>query len=140
MGARDQLCSILLIENLDAVLAKDVASTSRTHTPPFNFFRVGPHQITHGALVRHLLLPINGLDLIQGVDVGGEATVHAEDLLVDDGRQWEEVHNFGAVAPDVYTAILAQTFVVEAVDLRNLPTLMVPSDQSDVLRVAYLQG
>lgn len=43
-------------------------------------FRVGPEQVTHGPIMRHLLLPVNCPDLVQGLDGGGEAAMHAEDL------------------------------------------------------------
>ena len=59
-----QLRPILLIEHFDTILPKDVASTSRAHTPALNFLRIAPHQIAHGSFVRHLLLSINRLDLI----------------------------------------------------------------------------
>lgn len=43
-------------------------------------FRVRPEQVTHGPVVRHLLLSVNCPDLVQGLDGRGEAPVHAEDL------------------------------------------------------------
>ena len=43
-------------------------------------FRVGPEQVTHGPVMRHLLLSVNCPDLVQCLDGGGKAPVHTEDL------------------------------------------------------------
>lgn len=47
--------------------------------PPLTF-RVGPEEVTHGPIVRHLLLSINRPDLVQSLDGRGEAPMHTEDL------------------------------------------------------------
>ena len=44
--------------------------------------------------MRDLLLPVDGPDLVEGVDGGGQTTMDTEDLVVDDGRQAEVVENF----------------------------------------------
>lgn len=85
MRPSNQLRSVHLIKALDTVLSKNEASTTWTDTPALNFFWVAPHQIAHGSLVRHLLLPIDSLNLIKCVNVWREATVHAEDLLIYNG-------------------------------------------------------
>jgi len=46
--------------------------------------------------VGHLLLPVNGPDLVQGVDGGREAAVNAEDLVVNNGGEAEIVENLAA--------------------------------------------
>ncbi len=65
--------------------------------------------------------------------------MHAEDLIIDDGGQGEVVEYLGAVAPYIDGAVLAKALVVEAVDLGDLPGLMVPSDQPYSIRVTNLQ-
>lgn len=46
-------------------------------------FRVRPEQVTHRPVMGHLLLSVNGPDLVQGLDGGGETPVHTEDLHRD---------------------------------------------------------
>ena len=70
VSPRDQFRAILLIENFNAILSKDVASSPRADTPALNLLRVAPHKIAHGAFVWHFLLPIDGLDLVECVNVG----------------------------------------------------------------------
>lgn len=50
--------------------------------PRVHVLRVRPHQVAEGAFVRDLLVPLNGPDLVQGLDVWGEASVHTQNLLV----------------------------------------------------------
>lgn len=59
--------------------AKGKAQLPLPHLPALTF-RVRPEQVTHGPVVRHLLLSVNCPDLVQGLDGRGEAPVHAEDL------------------------------------------------------------
>lgn len=51
--------------------------------------------------------------------------MEAEDLIFDEGGEREEIEEIGEVFPNIGVAILAQTLVVEAVDLRNLARFVV---------------
>ena len=90
--------------------------------------RVAPDQVCHGALVRDLPEAIDDFDLVDAVDAGAEAAVHAEDLVVDDDGQGEEVEHVGEVVPDVGVAVFAVAFGVEAVGLRYASGLVVAAD------------
>lgn len=61
-------------------------------------------------------------------------------LAIDDGRQAEVVKDLSAVAPHGHRAVLAQTLVIEAVDLGDLTALMVAPDQGDAVRIANLEA
>ena len=89
--------------------------------------------------MRHLLLAVDGADLVERVDGGREAAVHAEDLVVDYGRQADVVEHLGAVLPHRDRAVLAQALVVEAVDLSDLARLVVAPDERDAVRVAHFE-
>lgn len=49
----------------------------------------------------------------------------AEDLIIDDGSQWEVIKDLCAIFPDIEASILPQALVVEAIDLCDLPRLVV---------------
>ena len=57
--------------------------------------------------------------LVYGLQRGAEAAVHAEHAAVDDGAEREVVEDLAAPAPHVRGAVLALTFVVEAVYLEG---------------------
>ena len=65
--------------------------------------------------------------------------MHAEHLVVHDCAEGQVVKDLGAVAPYVDTAILAQTLIVKAVHLRDLPRFVVATDQGDAVGVANLR-
>ena len=65
--------------------------------------------------------------------------MYAENLLVYNGSQWQEVHDLCAVSPDVHGAILAQALIIEAVHLRDLPRLVIAANQRDISRVPHLK-
>jgi len=66
-------------------------------------------------------------------------STHAEDRVVDDGREAEAVEDVDARLPDGGVAVLLEALVVETVDLRDLSALVVAADQGHALRVPDLQ-
>ena len=114
---------------------------SRRQAPPIDvLLRVGPHQVAHRPLVRHLLLPVQRADRVQGRHGGAEPAVHRKHAArVDRRRERQVVEAVGAGAPDVGVAVLAHALVVEAVDLGDLAALVVAADQRDAVRVPHLE-
>ena len=63
---------------------------------------------------------VQGSDVVEGVDAGRQATVQAEDLVVDQGGEGKIVEQVGEVLPDVGIAVFTKALVVEAVYLSDL--------------------
>lgn len=61
-------------------------------------------------------------------------------LAVDDGGEGQVVEDLGAVSPHGDRAVLAEALVIEAVDLGDLPRLVVPPDQRYPVWVAHLRS
>ena len=125
----------------------------------------------------HFLLPVDGTDLVQCLDGGGQAAVHTEDLkdrerralnpnwrevtqqettsslssefkeiqhnashlAIDDSREGQVVEYLGAVSPHGDRAVLAEALVVEAVDLGDLPGLVVSPNQGYPVWITHLR-
>ena len=115
MGASDPRQVIRVVELLGDILTEAVAGTARGDTPAAAVIGVGPQQIADGALVRRLLDTVELADLIERVDAGRQATVQAEDLVLDDSGQRQEVEQLSELLPYVSVAVLAQALVVKAV-------------------------
>jgi hypothetical protein len=64
--------------------------------------------------------------------------VEAKDLVLHNCSERQIVEQVGQVLPNVRIPVLAQTLVVKAVHLSNLPTLMIASQNSDAVFEAYL--
>lgn len=64
----------------------------------------------------------------------------AQDFVINDGSECQVVKNLCAVAPNVYAAVFLKALIVKSVDLCNLPTFMVSSDQCYAFWVAYFKS
>ncbi len=76
-------------------------------------------------------------DLLHALEVGAEATVHGEDLLVDDGGNGEAVEAVGERLPQL-DVVAALALVVEAVDAVDRGALVVATEDEEVLGVLDL--
>lgn len=56
-------------------------------------------------------------NLVEGVDGGGETTVEAEDLVLDNGGEGEVIEELGEDLPHVGIAVFAETFIVETIPI-----------------------
>lgn len=63
-----------------------------------------------------------------------------KDLILNQRREGEVVEEVGEILPNVCIAILAQAFVVKAVDLSNLTRLVVTTKDGYSLRIANLES
>ena len=64
----------------------------------------------------------------------------AEDLTFDDSTNSKVVEDFSAVLPRVGVAVLSNGLIVESIHGRDLPSLVVSSEQSDVGWVLHLEA
>lgn len=141
VGAQDMRHIVDLEELLDDLGAEGVAGAAGAEAELVALaVRVAPDEVGHGALVGDLAEAVDDLDLVDGVDAGRQAAVHAEDLVVDDDRQRQEVEHVGEVVPHVGVAVLARALGVEAVRLRHAARLVVAADQVHAVRVAQLEA
>jgi len=90
--------------------------------------------------VGHLLNPIELPHVVEGVDGGAEATVEAEYVIVDQGREGEVVEEVGEELPNVGAAILANALVVEAVHLRDLSGFVIAAKDEHSVGITYLEA
>ena len=63
--------------------------------------RIGPQQVAEEPLVWDVCGPHDPPDLLHGLEVGAEAAVAAEDLLVDDGGHGQAVEAVGERLPQL---------------------------------------
>ena len=90
--------------------------------------------------MRHFLNAVEAADVVECVDARRETSMEAEDLVIDEGSEWEIVEEVGEELPDVCIAIFAQALVVEAVHLCNLSGLVVTAKDGDSGGVSNLEG
>mmetsp|Transcript_15428 Transcript_15428/g.48182 ORF Transcript_15428/g.48182 Transcript_15428/m.48182 type:complete len:233 (+) Transcript_15428:607-1305(+) len=138
MSSTDEVKVVFLEELGDDIVAKGKGDAARTLVPPNHFlFRVTPQQVTQQPLFRHIGGARNGGNLIEVLQVGRQATVHAQNLLVDPGSDGKAVEQIGKGSPQL-NVVPALALVVKAVDAINGGTLVVATQQKEVLRVLNL--
>src|SRR5258707_73438 len=99
MCSCDQREAIVVVESFRDVLPERVASTSWTNAPSTPVVWIAPQQVAHRALVRHFLDAVEASNVVEGIDAWGETTVKAEDLIVDEGSEWQVVEKVGEELP-----------------------------------------
>jgi len=139
MGAADEFQSVDLVE-----LGGDLGSEQPTCTPwrcrpGVDLFRIRPHEVAEGPFVGDLAQPFDGAHLVQGAQVRREATMHTQDPSIDDSGQRQVIEHFCAIPPGIGVAVLALALVVEAVDLGDLPALVVAAQQRHVRWIPRLE-
>ena len=115
MGACDPSEIVRVVELLRDVLTEAIASTTWRNTPTAPLIGIRPKQVANGAFVRSLLNAIELANLIKGVDAGGETTVKAEDGVLDNSRQRQEIEKLSELFPDVSISVLSEALIVEAI-------------------------
>lgn len=76
-----------------------------------------------------LLGACNNADLIKRSDLRAQSAVHTKHLAVHDSSKRQKVEDLAAGLPHRGIAVFRLTLLVKAVDLGDLPRLMVASDQ-----------
>lgn len=66
--------------------------------------------------------------------------MQAEDLIVDQSGKGKVIEKVGKELPHAGVSVLAQAFVIKAVDLGDLARFMVATKNSDARRVANFEG
>ena len=85
-------------------------------------------------------MTVNISDHVQGVQARAQTTVEAENLIFDDSCQRQVVKEVSQVFPDVSIAVLAETFIVEAIYLCDLTTFMITAENGNAFLKAYFKA
>ena len=66
--------------------------------------------------------------------------MHAENSVIYYRCKRQKVENFCAVTPHVDRSIFSEALIVETINLRNLPALMISPNQCDLISIPYFQS
>lgn len=116
----DELELVDMIELCCDSGSKLPTSTSRADRPGFDILGIAPHQITKASLVRNFLSPVDGANLIDCSDIGGEASVNTEHFSIDHSSDVEAIKDLCAVFPGICTSVLSLALVIKSINLGDL--------------------
>ena len=100
---------------------------------------IRPKQIAKNTGFWNLGRSPDSFDLIHRVHVLGEASVHAQNFIVDEGGNWQHVESINEFFPKT-NIISLLAFIVKAINFCDGFTLVVASEQEDTLRVLDFVG
>ena len=148
MGAADQIEIELVQEVGHHVLVERVADTTLVRTPALLLVAlgIGPQQIAHQTyvflradtptLVGDLARPLDGSNVVEGGNLGGEAAVHAQDPSSHQCAQREVFEALLKSKVEKWTI----SAVAEAVELVHGVGLVVSAQQEDAVGVFHFVG
>ena len=76
----------------------------------------------------YLLLPVNLPDFVNILNARRQPSMYTKYFILNNSSQSQKIKYFGAILPDIKTAILLETLFIEPVGLGDLPAFMVASD------------
>jgi hypothetical protein len=140
MRAANQVEVMLAQELLDDVGTEGEGHTSVVLAPSDEtFFGVGPQEIANEAGVGDIARTDNLLHLLHDGQFRRQATVAAENLVVDDAGYGEAVEGVGERLPEL-DVVTPLALVEEAVDAVDASALVVATEDEEVLGELDLEG
>jgi hypothetical protein len=134
----DEVHVVLLEESGDDIGAKSERNTTVVLAPASNVLvRIGPKEITQETAVGDISRPHDATNLLHGIQVRAQTTVHGEDLLVDDSGDGKAVEAVGESLPEL-DVVTTLALIVEAVNTVDRSALVVATEDEEVLRVLDL--
>ena len=86
MGATYQVETVYFVEFAHHLATEEPAGATRRYGPRVDVFGIGPDEVAEGALVGYFLVAFDDAYLIECLDFGREAAVHAQYRAVYDCR------------------------------------------------------
>jgi|PersoiStandDraft_1058852.scaffolds.fasta_scaffold91879_1 hypothetical protein len=80
---------------------------------------------------------INIANFIKGIQTWGKAAMESKDLIFDDCCEGKIVEEISKELPDISVAVFAHAFIVKAIHLRDLPALVIASQNRKSVFVAH---
>lgn len=90
--------------------------------------------------MRNLHTPVDQANLVEGLDLGRETTMDAEDLALNDSTNAEVIENLSAVLPGVDVTILAHSLLIKTVDAGDAASLVITTEKCDAVGVLQLEA
>ena len=132
MGAANQINVMFLIKLADDVFAEGEGDAAIVVSVGLDAaLRVRPEQIAEKPSVRNVSGPHDVLDLIEVFQLGAEATMHSENLLINKSGHRKAIEDVTEHAPES-DGVPALAFIIEAIDAVDLATLVIAAQQEEI--------
>jgi len=140
MSAHNQVELMAFQEVLNHIGSKGEGHASVILAPALDVgIGIGPHKVAQQPRVRNVRRPHNTPNLFQTPQIWGKAAMDAQDLVLNDGAEWQTVKAVIEGFPDLEVVSLP-AFVVEAINAIDRAALMIASEHEEVLGIFDFVG
>lgn len=139
MGSAYQVYIVFLAEFLDNVLSEYIRDPSFIGSPPSDFLRISPQEVTKQSLVWDILWSLNCVDYGQVIEFGRKASMHAENPLIDNSRYGEHIEHCAEVSPQL-ERVSPFALIVEPVHSGDRTALVITPQHEEHLRILNLES
>ena len=143
MTSHNQVNIKLLNHSFDNSITEDHTNTSVIISPfvgldveEIRFLVIAwiwPEEITQDTFVRNLCRSLDGFYLVHITHFFAQASVHAENFIVNEGCNWEHIENIHKLFPQCDIIPFLALFV-ESIYFGNVLTFVVSSEKENALR------
>lgn len=138
MSSDDVVETIVVAEVLGDVSAPEVTGTSVGADETSSVDGIGPKKVGHGSIAGRLRETVQSRDLIDRLHVGRQSSMHAEDAVVDESREREEIENLVQHLPHTRVAIISVALGPKTIQLIDRTRLVVTAQHRHPVRVQRL--
>mmetsp|Transcript_5576 Transcript_5576/g.10002 ORF Transcript_5576/g.10002 Transcript_5576/m.10002 type:complete len:303 (+) Transcript_5576:159-1067(+) len=139
MGSGNEVKIVNMGELFCNVLPKRVTRSSWRNPPATPVIRVRPHKITHGPFVGDFLHTVQVPGMIKSINRGGESTMETENTICDHGCHGKIIEGVCEMLPHIGVSIFSQAFVIETINLSDLTTLVISTEDCDAIPIPNFQ-
>lgn len=138
MRTTDQVHIVLLQKSGNYIRAEREGHTTIILAPSSNILiGIGPEEVAQETAVGNVGGPHHPANLLHRVQVRRQTTVHGKDLLVDDSGNRKAVKAIRKGLPEL-DVVPTLAFIVETVNTVDTGTLVVSTEDKEVLRILDL--
>jgi len=135
MGSANEIDVMFLVELADNLLAKSETHASIVVSIALDAtLGIRPKQVAKKSRVGHVGGPHNVFDLVKVLQLRAQTSMHAENFLVNESSNGQTVEHVTEDTPKS-NRVSAFALVIEAVYTVDLGTLVIATEQKEVLRV-----
>ena len=134
MSTADKIEVELLEELCDGFRAETPSNSSIAFTPLVNIrIGVAPNKLGEETFLWNFCRPLDVFDQIKAAKAWCDTAVNAENLLLDDRRDWEPLENLQELLPQLTTSIALSALGLESVIDGREAALVIAAEQEDLV-------
>ena len=140
MGAANKVNIVLFIESWNDFLTESEGNTTVIFSPTLNILiGIRPEEIAEKSSIGNISRSHNSLNLLKGAQFWAEATMHAENFLINNGSNGEAIKAVSESLPE-FDIIATLALIVETIDSVDWRAFMISSKEEEIFGILNFVG